>query len=80
MANENKRKRKKGSRRCIFEGGSRGLGAAGTFNGFLWVEQPLSSEGLTKESKNWAPRKKRPGRCYTVEVKEWMSGMRKGQQ
>ena len=41
--------------RCIFEAGSEGLGAAGTFNGFLWAEQPLSSEGLTKESKNWGP-------------------------
>ena len=56
--------------RCIFEAGSKGLGAAGTFNGFLWAEQPLSSEGLTKESKNWARGKKQAGRCYTVEVKE----------
>ena len=64
--------------RCIFEAGSEGLGAAGTFNGFLWAEQPLSSEGLTKESKNWGRGKKQAGRCYTVEVKEWMSGMGRG--
>ena len=37
------------------------MGAAGTFNGFLWAEQPLSSEGLTKESKNWAPEEEAAG-------------------
>ena len=44
------------------------------------LEQPLSSEGLTKEGKNWGRRggRSRAGRCYTVEVKEQMSGMRGG--